>query len=121
QPVHVADLADAIVATLTTEAAIGRAYDVGGPEALTFRQVVEQAAGAVGRRAWALPIPARPVIRLLQLVERTGLALPIKAEQIERLIEDKAFDISDAERDLHYRPRPFAEGIGAEARMVTAT
>lgn len=118
QPVHVADLANAIVAAAGTEKAIGRAYDVGGPEPLPFRAVVEQAARAVGRRARPVPLPATPIVSALQRVERTGRTLPIKAEQVERLIEDKAFDISDAVRDLDYRPRSFAQGIEGEAKMV---
>ena len=42
----------------------------------------------------------------------------IRAEQLRRLAEDKAFAIDDAIRDLGYAPRPFADGIGDEARML---
>ena len=91
-----------------------------GPDALTFRQVVAQAGDAVGRRPRGLPLPARPVIRVLGAVERrTGRHLPIKAEQIERLIEDKAFPIDDARADLDYTPRSFATGIAAEAKLTS--
>lgn len=117
QPVHVADLANAIVAALRTDTAVGKAYDVAGPNALPFREVVAQAGTAVGRRVRLLPLPAAPMIKLLRRVEGTGRGLPIKAEQIERLVEDKAFDISDAVRDLEYQPRSFADGIRAEAAM----
>lgn len=119
QPIHVADLAQAIVAALRTDVAIGKAYDVAGPEAITFRQIVGAAGAAVGRSPRALPLPARPIIRLLARVERSGRALPVKAEQIERLIEDKAFDISEAVADLGFAPRSFDEGIRAEAAMGT--
>ena len=40
----------------------------------------------------------------------------MRAEQISRLTENKAFDISRAEVDLDFRPRSFSEGIDAEAR-----
>ena len=119
QPVHVDDLAQAIVAAVERPVAIGRAYDVAGPDALTFRQVVEQAGHAVGRHPRGLPLPARPMIRVLGAFERrTGRHLPIKAEQIERLIEDKAFPIDAARADLGHTPRPFAEGITAEAVLA---
>lgn len=117
QPIHVADLAQAIVAALQAEAAVGKAYDIAGPEALTFRQIVASAGAAVGRSPRAVPLPARPIIRVLARVERTGRSLPLKAEQIERLIEDKAFDISEAVADLGFAPRSFDDGIRAEARM----
>ena len=115
QPVHVDDLAQAIVAALDAEAAVGRAYDVAGPDPLTFRQVVGTAATAVGRRPRFVPLPGRALVKALQTVERSGRTLPIKAEQVERLLEDKAFDISAARADLGFAPRSFAEGITAEA------
>ena len=42
----------------------------------------------------------------------------IRAEQVRRLAEDKAFAIDDAMRDLDYAPRSFGEGIRAEARAM---
>lgn len=118
QPIHVADLADVVVAAVGSEVAVGKAYDVAGPEALSFRQIVATAGRAIGRSPRALPIPAQPVVRLLRAVERTGRTLPLKAEQIERLVEDKSFDITEAVTDLGFVPRSFADGIEAEARMM---
>ncbi|QYG92356.1 NAD(P)H-binding protein [Iamia sp. SCSIO 61187] len=117
QPVHVADLADAIVVALGTDRAIDRAYDVGGPEPISFRRILDDTGDAVGRSVKGIPIPHQPIVRFLTAVERRGKPLPLKAEQIERLVEDKAFDISAARADLGYSPRSFAAGIAAESRM----
>lgn len=118
QPVHVEDLARAIVAAVESPAAIGNCYDIAGPEPLPFRQVVEQAAAAVGRRPRLVPVLAKPIIAALAALERIGRAGPIKAEQIERLLEDKAFDITPARKDLGYAPRHFADGIESEATLL---
>ncbi|KDA43556.1 FkbM family methyltransferase [Frankia sp. B2] len=115
QPVHVEDLARTVLRATTTAAAIGRAYDVAGPEALTFRQVVITAGAAVGRRVICVPVPVRPVIAVTRAYERRVSSPRLKAEQIARLIEDKAFAIDAARRDLDHRPRPFAAGIAAQA------
>lgn len=120
QPVHVEDLASAIVAAVDTPVAVGRAYDVGGPEAITFRRVVEEASAAVGRRPKLVSVSSSPLLSLLQFVERSGRTAPIKAEQVQRLVEDKAFDISAAQQDLDFRPRSFETGIRAEAGMRPA-
>ena len=114
QPVHVEDLADAIVACLDAEASIGQAYDVAGPEPLSLRQVVQEAGRAVGRRLFLLPVPLGPAIAAARAYERTSSRPRLKAEQLERLGEDKAFDITAARRDLAYRPRSFREGIVQE-------
>lgn len=120
QPVHVEDLARAIVTAVESPAATGNCYDVGGPEPLPFRQIVEQAGAAVGHTPRLLPVPAKPIIAALAALERTGRASPIKAEQIERLLEDKAFDIAPAQNDLGYAPRTYAEGIRLEAAFFAA-
>ena len=120
QPVHVDDVAQAIVAALDCPAAIGQSYDLAGPEPLTLSQVVQQAAAAVGRRPRQVSIPARAALSALRTLESTGHSAPIRAEQVQRLLEDKTFDITDARRDLGYAPRSFASGIAAEARMGAA-
>lgn len=118
QPVHVDDLAAAIVASMTTPAAIGKAYDIAGPEPLTFREIINQASQAVGRSPRRVPVPLGPAIAALRVYERVSRRPRLKAEQLERLAEDKAFDIAAAREDLGYDPRPFAEGIAAEAKTI---
>ncbi len=118
QPVHADDLAHAVVIAATTGDAVGQAYDLAGPQPLTLRQLVAEAAAALGRRATTVPLPAAPIVAALNLIERTGRHLPITAEQVVRLTEDKAFDITAARRDLSFDPRPFAEGIAHEAMMA---
>lgn len=120
QPVHVEDLAQAIVVAVESPAAICNCYDIAGPEPLPFRQIVEQAGAAVGRTPRLLPVPAKLIIAALAALERTGRAGPVKAEQIERLIEDKAFDIVPAQNDLGYAPRGYADGIRLEAASFAA-
>jgi uncharacterized protein YbjT (DUF2867 family) len=118
QPVHVEDLASAVVAAAERDVAVGKTYDVAGPDPLTFRDIATQAGAAVGRTPRMLPVPAALLTRALRSIERTGRTLPLKAEQIERLTEDKTFDIEPARRDLSYAPRPFAIGVTEEAKAM---
>jgi uncharacterized protein YbjT (DUF2867 family) len=118
QPVHVDDLVSAIVASLERPAARRSEYDVGGPEALSLRALIEQSAQALGRRAVLIPLPLRPVHGLVRALRRMGLPVPIRPEQLLRLEESKAVDLTPARRDLDFAPRSFAEGIGAEAAML---
>lgn len=115
QPVHVDDLVTAILAALDRPAAAGRDYDLGGPEPLTLRLLIAESAAAVGRRARVLPLPLRPVWRALQIARWLGLPTPLRPEQILRLEETKAVDITPARVELGFAPRPFSEGIRAEA------
>jgi uncharacterized protein YbjT (DUF2867 family) len=123
QPVHVADVADAVLAAargLTTQdrAAAGRLYDVAGPEPIPFGQLLRTCARAVGSRTRMLPVPLAPLVPLARGYERLSRRPRLRAEQLLRLAEDKAFAIDDTIRDLGYAPRPFADGIAAEARLL---
>ena len=115
QPVHVDDLAAAVVAALTAPAAVGQVYDIAGPEPLSLRQVVLAAGDAVGRRPRLVDLPLAPAIGLARAYERVAPHPRLKAEQLQRLAEDKVFDITPARRDLGYSPRSFALGIREEA------
>jgi FkbM family methyltransferase len=61
------------------------------------------------------------VITLTRGYERISRRPRLRAEQWQRLAEDKAFPIDSAARDLDYAPRPFAEGIRAEAAALGLT
>lgn len=114
QPVYVEDLADALVAALLSSAPGRREYNISGREALSYNQLIRQTAGAMGRRVYIVHLPFRPVVRVLGLLERWKVRLPLKAEQVLRLNEDKAFAWEAAGRDLGYRPRGFNEAIARE-------
>jgi len=118
QPVHVADLAGAVLTAAERGQAAGRSYDVAGPEPLTFADLLHTSAAAVGGRVRLVPVPLEPVIALTRCYERLSRRPRIRAEQWQRLAEDKAFPIEAAAGDLDYAPRSFAAGIQAEAASL---
>jgi uncharacterized protein YbjT (DUF2867 family) len=118
QPVHVGDVASAVLVAAERPAAIGSTYDVAGPDPLTFEELLRTAARAAGRRARLIPVPLGPLVTAARGYERVSRHPRIKVEQVLRLAEDKAFAIDAAVRDLGYAPRSFADGIAAEARAL---
>ncbi len=118
QPVHVGDVAAAVLAALERPAAIGSLYDVAGPEPVPFTELLRTCARAVGSRTRLVPVPLAPLVTLARGYERLSRHPRIRAEQLLRLAEDKAFPIDAAIRDLGYAPRPFADGITDEARLL---
>lgn len=56
QPVHVEDVARAMAASLARRETIGQIYDLGGPDILTLKQIVQASAQAAGHR--------RPILSL---------------------------------------------------------
>jgi uncharacterized protein YbjT (DUF2867 family) len=115
QPVHAADVADAVLTAAERLGARGCTYDVAGPEPLTFWELLRTSARAVASQTRFVPVPLSTVIAAARGYELLSRDPRIRVEQLRRLAEDKAFAIDDAVRDLGYAPRPFADGIRAEA------
>jgi len=112
QPIHVEDLADAVVATLDASATSSRTYNLAGASPLPFAVLVRQAARALSRRVVLVPVPVNAAVFAARLTRA------VTAEQIRRLAEDKAFDYSAATHDFGFHSRSFAEGVRQEARAL---
>jgi uncharacterized protein YbjT (DUF2867 family) len=118
QPVHVADVAAAVLAAVQRPEAVGSLYNVAGPEPLPFAELLRACARAVGSSTRLVPVPLAPLLLLARGYEVLSRHPRIRPEQLRRLTENKAFAIDDAIRDLDYAPRTFARGIDDEARML---
>jgi NADH dehydrogenase len=87
QPVYVGDVADAVVAGLTSEDAIGRTYELGGPRVYTFKELLAYILHETRhhRPLWNVPIGlARIQARLGELVP----GKPFTRDQLAMLASD---------------------------------
>ncbi|MGE5267518.1 MAG: complex I NDUFA9 subunit family protein [Deltaproteobacteria bacterium] len=57
QPVYVGDVAAAVKASIDGRATPGTIYELGGPEILTFRQLLDRTQAYAGRKRFYLPLP----------------------------------------------------------------
>lgn len=116
QPIFVDDVAQAVLLALKNDITIGKSYNIAGKTPLTYNKVIDTVASALGKRVWKLHLPYMSIVRILQFTERIGIRLPIKAEQVLRLNENKAFLYADAQRDFGFTSRSFDEGIQIELK-----
>lgn len=114
QPVYVGDVATAVIQCLAKEQTVNESYNISGATALTYNQVIDTVCTLMKREVRKIHLPVAPVVAMLTAWERFSLPTPIKAEQILRLNEHKAFDYDDATKDFGYQPHSFAEGISLE-------
>jgi nucleoside-diphosphate-sugar epimerase len=119
QPVFTHDVVAAIVAALANPIAIGKEYTLAGPEPITYRQMVETIARGLNRKITFVPVPIGAAKSIVRFYQSHSKSPRIRLDQIQRLEEDKVFDISDAVRDLRFAPISFEEGIRRKlARMA---
>jgi NADH dehydrogenase len=57
QPVYVGDVAEAIARSVDGKIAGGKAYELGGPQVLSFRQCMEELLAVIDRKRLLVPVP----------------------------------------------------------------
>ncbi len=119
QPIFVDDVAQAVLLALKNDITIGKSYNIAGKDPLTYNQVIDTVAAALGKRIWKLHLPYLPIVRALQFTEQMKIRLPIKAEQVLRLNENKMFSYEEAQKDFGFTPRGFGEEIQLEIGKST--
>jgi uncharacterized protein YbjT (DUF2867 family) len=117
QPIHQEDLSRCILAAIDIEWRHAEVMVVAGPEPLPYRNfllAVAAAAGLKPPRIIDLPVAlleaVAPVTRFLPRVPRIG------AEEVRRLVEDKAFPVAEMRDRLGVVGRPLAEGLALTFR-----
>ena len=114
QPIYVEDVARAVVGCLSSGKTVCKSYNIAGKQPLTYNGVIDTIARQLKKQVWKWHIPSAPVIALLSFFEQLRIPLPIKAEQVQRLNENKNFSYAEAARDFGFRPLSFEEGVGME-------
>jgi len=84
QPVALEDIARYLAGVAGNEAAIGEGFDVGGPEVMTYRQMIERIAVLLGRKPRIVEVPVlTPALSALWL----ELVTPVNASVARPLVE----------------------------------
>lgn len=84
QPIALDDIARYLAGVCGNEAAMGEAYDAGGPEVMTYRQMIERIAVLLGRRPRIVEVPVlTPALSALWL----ELVTPVNASVARPLVE----------------------------------
>lgn len=110
QPVALSDVSSCMAEALGMPETIGQTYELGGPEQLTFRQMVEAVSSARNSRIKMIDIPlwmVRPVVRLLQGIPD----FPLTADQLAMLQEDNVCDITPYSRTFGIEPLSFLTAL----------
>jgi NADH dehydrogenase len=110
QPIHADDVARCFAQALEMPGTIGQTYELCGKDRLSYVELLDAVAAAMGRPAPLKPrIPLglmRMVIPALQRIPQ----FPITVDQLQMLIEENICD-GCWKRDFGFEPRGFAEGI----------
>ena len=114
-PVHLDDLCDVIRACIARDDVLGRAYDVLGPDRVTFDDFLRRLGGALGVRRPLLHLPARPSLLLARLLARVMTHPPITVDNVLGLTSPARVDRQATLRDFPIAWTPLDVGLRALA------
>ncbi|HRN60304.1 MAG TPA: NAD(P)H-binding protein [Chiayiivirga sp.] len=110
QPVHAQDLAACAVRAAMRPQSAQRHYDLGGGEALSYREMVQRTVACIRPRGYLVLLPAWLFDGLMQTVSRFHAMSGAGRGVVERMRRDMVFDNAAAARDLDWNPRPYRPG-----------
>lgn len=111
QPVEAADVVQAVLACMSNSDTIGKTIVLAGHGAITYRQLIEICVDAAGLKCKVVNLPY-PLVWLLSILTPLAPGIPtIGSDEVQRLLEDKDFDIEDMLNLLGVKPKTVEVGI----------
>jgi uncharacterized protein YbjT (DUF2867 family) len=112
QPIHVADVARVVAATIADEGTVGSSFDLGGPRYWTYREITQEVLAALDKRRAILPMPV-PLISLVAGVsEAIHLPFPVATDQLRQLKLDNIGPLDTIPTTFGFTPRPMEGALG---------
>jgi uncharacterized protein YbjT (DUF2867 family) len=105
-PVHVEDVAQAFVKALQDEKLLRQKVHFGGPETLSWPEMIERIAGAAGKTKTVIPMPIG-VMKLAALLLDWIPKFPVTRDQLTMLAEGNAVEPDELARIIGREPRRF--------------
>lgn len=108
QPVWVGDVVEAIACSIDNEATVGKELGIGGPEVLTYDQIVTRVLEALDSRRLKIHVPVpllRPVVKLMEIALPNP---PVTTSLLELLDVDNIVEQNALTDVLGITPRTFS-------------
>jgi NADH dehydrogenase len=107
QPLSVDDLAIGVEKSVTEAGRAGSVYKLGGPEHVTYRQIVDAVMRATGIRRLKVGIPIPLIGAITAVTDRLIPIFPVSHDQIGSLQRPNFTELDAFERAFGLEPRPF--------------
>ena len=110
-PVALDDVLSAVIAAIDRPDVVGRTFEIGGPQALTYNEIMDTTARILGLRRRRVHLPlwaARAIVRAFALLPNP----PITEDERQALSEDNLCDNAEALQTFDLRLRPFETAMG---------
>jgi NADH dehydrogenase len=111
QPLWIEDLANILLWSLDNDSTRRELYEIGGPEQLTFREVVSITLEAMGQRRTLLPI-STPMIRFLTvLADYLNIDIPTNIFWLDYLATNRTCSLTTVPHVFNLLPSQFSKRL----------
>ena len=104
-PIHVKNVAEFFVKSIKLKVCEKNIFDLGGPEVLTWKEIIHQIALASGKRTWKIPAPV-VVIKIAASILDRFKWFPVTRDQLTMLMEGNTVSTNYFD-DFSINPRKF--------------
>lgn len=111
QPLYVGDWVRCFLSALDDPEAAGRTYEIGGPEHITYNDMVKGIAAAMGVGKPLFHIPSGIAKLGIRVLEKTPFS-PATSEQLRLLKEDNICEKDSVKRLFGFEPLRFERALG---------
>lgn len=111
QPIWVEDLVSCLTWCLDDEETIGQTIEIGGPEHITFRQIVDQVLAATRIQRTLLPLRPSYLRVLNTLVHSFAPKLPVSNYWLDYLAADRICELDNVARAFQIQPARFSQRL----------
>lgn len=105
QPLSSDDLAIAVEKSLTDAGRAGSVYELGGPDWVTYRQIVDEVMRVTRMRRLKVPMPISVISALTSVTDRVLPVFPVSHDQISSLQRPNYTDRDAFEQAFGVKPR----------------
>lgn len=120
QPIAVDDVARVVRMCLEKKETVHQIYELGGPAALTLRQMTERIFTAMGTDRRIVPVPVKILRPLVALAQRVLPNPPVTTVLLDLLGIDNTVARNALSEDFRIMPMPFAADELQYLRRITA-
>jgi uncharacterized protein YbjT (DUF2867 family) len=111
QPIYIEDVVSCIVKIAAGGPHLGKTYEVGGPEELTYEEVTKAIAAALGVNRPVVHMPLFFMRSMARVAEAVLPKAPVTTDQLIMLQDDNVCDMKDIREAFGIEPVEFRAGL----------
>ena len=111
QPVYIGDVARSVVSAIEQDRLSTRIFDVAGPDAVTFPQLIHRVAESKNLSRVLVPVPMALALLGARILSKVMKRPPVTVDNLIGLTEATPIDLEPMKKELHVVPVPLNEGL----------